>query len=118
MKDSGRNRYLGPVVSVVCFRVFGNEFAELPFIATHINYRKKGLCTNLFRHLQTVLGDAGVKRICLPAVTDRQELWRRKFGFEPCTPDDLVEMARHSFLSFPDSIFFKKELLKSRKTCM
>ena len=38
-----------PEKLIVCARVFGNKFAEMPFVATKEGYRREGNCKRLLK---------------------------------------------------------------------
>ncbi|XVE76081.1 hypothetical protein DITRI_Ditri12bG0144300 [Diplodiscus trichospermus] len=77
------------VVSAGIIRVFGQEIAELPLVATSIANRGKGCFQLLFSCIEKLLAFLNVKNIVLPAAEEAESIWTDKFGFKKLTPDQL-----------------------------
>ncbi|KAL0291905.1 UNVERIFIED_CONTAM: hypothetical protein Sradi_7009800 [Sesamum radiatum] len=70
------------VVSAGIFRIFGEEVAELPLVATRSEYQGKGYFQSLFYCIEGLLASLKVKDLILPAAHEAESLWKNKFGFE------------------------------------
>ena len=57
----------GHWVSALVFRVFGEELAEVPLVATVPSARGKGHGQKIMKHLQSLLESAGVQKLVLPS---------------------------------------------------
>ncbi|KAK8542087.1 hypothetical protein V6N13_137348 [Hibiscus sabdariffa] len=82
------------VVSAGIIRVFGQEIAELPLVATSIANRGKGYFQLLFTCIEKLLAFLNVKNILLPAAEEAESIWIDKFGFKKLGPDQLREYKR------------------------
>ncbi|XP_022742168.1 uncharacterized protein LOC111293619 isoform X2 [Durio zibethinus] len=79
------------VVSAGIIRVFGQEIAELPLVATSFANRGKGYFQLLFSCIEKLLAFLNVKNIVLPAAEEAESIWTDKFGFKKLRPDQLSE---------------------------
>ncbi|KAE8679392.1 Acyl-CoA N-acyltransferase with RING/FYVE/PHD-type zinc finger domain isoform 4 [Hibiscus syriacus] len=82
------------VVSAGIIRVFGQEIAELPLVATSIANRGKGYFQLLFTCIEKLLAFLNVKNILLPAAEEAESIWIDKFGFKKLGLDQLREYKR------------------------
>ncbi|XP_057463398.1 uncharacterized protein LOC130753384 isoform X2 [Actinidia eriantha] len=80
------------VISAGIFRVFGQEIAELPLVATSNNNQGKVL----FSCIEKLLAFLNVKFLVLPAAEEAESIWTQKFGFEKIPLEHLSEY-RKSF---------------------
>mmetsp|Transcript_13830 Transcript_13830/g.39159 ORF Transcript_13830/g.39159 Transcript_13830/m.39159 type:complete len:924 (+) Transcript_13830:273-3044(+) len=100
-----------PVVAGI-FRVFGQRMAELPLIATHKEYRRQGLARKLLDAFVSVLSEAGVGRLCLPAARETVSTWQEGFGFIPMEPKDMEWAASElRMLRFPGTEGLQLEVI-------
>ncbi|XP_007027516.2 PREDICTED: uncharacterized protein LOC18598089 isoform X1 [Theobroma cacao] len=79
------------VVSAGIIRVFGQEIAELPLVATSIANHGKGYFQLLFSCIEKLLAFLNVKNLVLPAAEEAESIWTDKFGFKKLRPDQLGE---------------------------
>ncbi|KAL0418259.1 UNVERIFIED_CONTAM: Increased DNA methylation 1 [Sesamum radiatum] len=70
------------VVSAGIFRIFGEEVAELPLVATRSECQGKGYFQSLFYCIEGLLASLNVKDLILPAADEAESLWKNRFGFE------------------------------------
>ncbi|KAK4408448.1 hypothetical protein Sango_0425800 [Sesamum angolense] len=70
------------VVSAAIFRIFGEEVAELPLVATRSECQGKGYFQSLFYCVEGLLASLNVKDLVLPAADEAESLWRNRFGFQ------------------------------------
>ncbi|XP_051148274.1 increased DNA methylation 1-like [Andrographis paniculata] len=78
--------------NIVCagiIRIFGEDIAELPLIATKDEEKNKGYCSVLFSCIEHLLSKLNVERILLPAISDAKSMWMDRYGFEVVTPEQL-----------------------------
>ncbi|KAK9814033.1 hypothetical protein WJX73_009674 [Symbiochloris irregularis] len=68
-------------VCVAVSRVFGEQTAELPLVATATQARRKGHARVLLAAFEGVLKEVGVRAVCLPAAKETIETWIHGFGF-------------------------------------
>ncbi|KAJ6403366.1 hypothetical protein OIU84_015297 [Salix udensis] len=76
------------VVSVAVVRVFGQELAELPIVATSSRWQGQGYFQTLFTCIEKLLGFLNVKNLILPAAEEVESIWKNKFGFSTITQDE------------------------------
>ncbi|XVE76335.1 hypothetical protein DITRI_Ditri12bG0163800 [Diplodiscus trichospermus] len=69
------------VVSAGLLRIFGQEIAELPIVATSREHQGKGYFQALFACIERFLGSLNVKNLVLPAAEEALSIWTKKFGF-------------------------------------
>ncbi|KAE8719027.1 Acyl-CoA N-acyltransferase with RING/FYVE/PHD-type zinc finger domain isoform 2 [Hibiscus syriacus] len=79
------------VVSAGIIRIFGQQIAELPLVATSIANQGKGYFQLLLSCIEKLLGLLNVKNIVLPAAEEAESIWTDKFGFQKLTAEQLCE---------------------------
>ncbi|KAK4441232.1 Increased DNA methylation 1 [Sesamum alatum] len=77
------------VVSAGIFRIFGEEVAELPLVATRSECQGKGYFQSLFYCIEGLLASLNVKDLVLPAADEAESLWRNRFGFKKLGQEQL-----------------------------
>ncbi|XP_059626948.1 uncharacterized protein LOC132269709 [Cornus florida] len=77
------------VVSAGIFRIFGQEVAELPLVATTIDCQGQGYFQSLFSCIENLLGSLHIKNLVLPAADEAESIWTKKFGFAKLAEDEL-----------------------------
>ncbi|XP_031738686.1 uncharacterized protein LOC101203549 isoform X1 [Cucumis sativus] len=82
------------VVSAAMLRVFGQDIAELPLVATSNGNHGKGYFQTLFSCIERLLAFLKVKCLVLPAAEEAESIWTEKFGFERIKPDQLSSYRR------------------------
>ncbi|KAK4776103.1 hypothetical protein SAY87_024064 [Trapa incisa] len=78
------------VVSAGILRVFGQEFAELPLVATSKENHNKGYFQLLFSCIEKLLAFLNVKSLILPSAMEAEAIWTDRFGFERMDAEQLV----------------------------
>ncbi|KAH9660464.1 PHD-type domain-containing protein [Citrus sinensis] len=76
------------VVSAGIFRIFGQELAELPLVATSNDCQGQGYFQSLFCCIEKLLGFLNVKTLVLPSASEAQAIWTNKFGFSMMTEEE------------------------------
>ncbi|XP_052175420.1 uncharacterized protein LOC127790163 [Diospyros lotus] len=79
------------VVSAGIFRVFGQEIAELPLVATSTGNQRKGYFQILFSCIERFFASLKVRNLVLPAADEAESIWTQKFGFEKIPPEQLSD---------------------------
>ncbi|GMI97205.1 hypothetical protein HRI_003389800 [Hibiscus trionum] len=82
------------VVSAGIFRIFGQEVAEIPLVATSTEGAGQGYFQCLFSCLEKLLGFLNVKNLVLPAAEEAESIWTKKFGFDKMTKEAIEEYKR------------------------
>ncbi|KAG8488570.1 hypothetical protein CXB51_016512 [Gossypium anomalum] len=82
------------VVSAGIFRVFGQEMAEIPLVATSTESQGQGYFQCLFSCIEKLLGFLKVKTLVLPAADEAESIWTKKFRFSKVTQEELNEYRR------------------------
>ncbi|KAL0462443.1 UNVERIFIED_CONTAM: Increased DNA methylation 1 [Sesamum latifolium] len=77
------------VVSAAIFRIFGEEVAELPLVATRSECQGNGYFQSLFYCIEGLLASLNVKGLILPAADEAESLWRNRFGFEKLGQEEV-----------------------------
>ncbi|CAN4117156.1 unnamed protein product [Withania somnifera] len=75
------------VVSAGILRIFGQDMAELPLVATHIGSQGQGYFQLLLSCIEKLLAFLNVRRFVLPAAAEAMSIWTEKFGFKEIPPD-------------------------------
>ncbi|XP_075493034.1 uncharacterized protein LOC142530967 isoform X1 [Primulina tabacum] len=99
------------VVSAATFRVFGQEVAELPLVATHSDSQGKGYFPSLFFCIETTLKSLNVKNLVLPAADEAESLWKERFGFKKLGEEQLDQYTKnYQLLIFQGTSVLHKSL--------
>ncbi|KAF2307479.1 hypothetical protein GH714_029023 [Hevea brasiliensis] len=77
------------VVSAGILRIFGQEVAELPLVATSNGNHGKGYFQLLFSCIEKLLAFLNVQSLVLPAAEEAESIWTDKFGFQKIEPDQI-----------------------------
>ncbi|KAK3231228.1 hypothetical protein Dsin_003109 [Dipteronia sinensis] len=103
------------IISVAIIRVY-EKVAELPLIATRLQYRRHGMCSLFLNEIEKKLIELGVERLTLPAVPALLETWTTKFGFSKMTDNERLQFLDYTFLDFPDTTMCHKLLANTPST--
>ncbi|XP_076950112.1 increased DNA methylation 1-like [Bidens hawaiensis] len=103
------------VVTAGTLRVFDEDIAELPIVATRKSNQGKGYFQLLFTCIEKVLSSLKIKNIVLPAADDARSMWTQRFGFEMIAPDQLNELRQScpAIMTFQGTSLLQKELVKA-----
>ncbi|PIA45252.1 hypothetical protein AQUCO_01700645v1 [Aquilegia coerulea] len=104
------------LISVATIRVYGGKVAEVPLVATRLQYRRKGMCRILMNLLESKLAELGVERLFLPAIPQVLHAWTTAFGFSKIIESERLKYLEYIFLDFQDTTMCQK-LLKSNVSC-
>lgn len=99
------------VVSVATVRIYGDKVAELAFVATKEQFRKRGMCRVLMDELEKQLACLGVENMVLHSSPQVIDAWTSSFGFARMTGSDKRRYLSYTFLEFEDTILCHKLLL-------
>ncbi|XP_009796874.1 uncharacterized protein LOC107831397 isoform X2 [Nicotiana tabacum] len=104
------------VVSAGILRIFGQDRAELPIVATRVGSQGKGYFQLLFSCIEKLLSFLGVRSFVLPAAVEAMSIWTEKFGFQELTPDQLVRYRRTCWqmISFKGTSMLEKSVSRCR----
>ncbi|TKY53008.1 Increased DNA methylation 1 [Spatholobus suberectus] len=104
------------VVSAGMLRIFGEDIAELPLVATRYKNRGKGYFQTLFSCIERLLAFLNVKNLVLPAAEEAESIWTEKFGFSKMKPDQLTNyrMNCHQIMAFKGTIMLHKTVPRCR----
>ncbi|KAL7247969.1 hypothetical protein ACSBR2_002799 [Camellia fascicularis] len=104
------------VVSAGIFRVFGQEIAELPLVATSNGNQGKGYFQILFSCIEKLLAFLNVKSLVLPAAEEAESIWTQKFGFEKMSPEQLSDYRKTCWqmLTFQGTAMLQKRVPQCR----
>ncbi|KAK9068449.1 hypothetical protein SSX86_012563 [Deinandra increscens subsp. villosa] len=100
------------VVTAGTLRVFDEDIAELPIVATSKCNQGKGYFQLLFTCIERLLSSLKVKKIVLPAAEEAKSIWTKKFGFETIAPDQLSELRKScsAMMTFQGTSMLQKEI--------
>ncbi|XP_051148685.1 uncharacterized protein LOC127263618 [Andrographis paniculata] len=82
------------VVSAALLRIFGQEIAEIPLVATGRNYQGNGYFRVLFSCIEWFLSSLGVKHLALPAAEEAESMWMNKLGFAKMSHEQMLKYTR------------------------
>ncbi|GAB2229618.1 hypothetical protein Droror1_Dr00013865 [Drosera rotundifolia] len=100
------------IVTVAVFRVFSNEVAELPLVATIRHRRKEGYFRIMFDYLKNLLCLLEVQKIVLPATDGALSMWEARFGFRRMNDEDVSRYLKSYpfIIQFPDTLMLAKRI--------
>ncbi|XP_065880599.1 uncharacterized protein [Euphorbia lathyris] len=98
-------------ISVATIRVW-DKLAELPLVATRLEYRRVGMCRKLMNVLEKKLMELGIERIVLPAVSSVLNTWTGPFGFSEMMDSEKLALVDHIFLNFQGTVMCHKKLMQ------
>ncbi|KAD3337562.1 hypothetical protein E3N88_33082 [Mikania micrantha] len=104
------------VVTAGTLRVFGEDIAELPIVATSKCNQGKGYFQLLFACIERLLFSLKIKKIVLPAAEEAKSIWTQKFGFETMAPDQLIELRQScsAMMTFHGTSMLQKDILQAQ----
>lgn len=103
------------VVSAGIIRIFGQEVAELPLVATSSDCQGHGYFQSLFSCVEKLLGFLNVKTLVLPAADEAESIWTNKFGFNKITQDELKKYKKdYQMMTFQGTSMLQKPVPKCR----
>ncbi|KAI4378706.1 hypothetical protein MLD38_016147 [Melastoma candidum] len=82
------------VVSAGILRIFGQDMAELPLVATRKSFHNKGYFQLLFSCIEKLLEFLTVRSLGLPAAVEAESIWTDKFGFHRMESDQVINYRR------------------------
>ncbi|XP_010260093.1 PREDICTED: uncharacterized protein LOC104599305 [Nelumbo nucifera] len=83
------------VVSAGILRIFGQEVAELPLVATSRQNQGKGYFQALFSCIERLLCSLKVENLVLPAAEEAESIWMNKLGFRKMTEERLMKYTKN-----------------------
>ncbi|KAL0281758.1 UNVERIFIED_CONTAM: hypothetical protein Sradi_7289900 [Sesamum radiatum] len=92
------------VVSAAIFRIFGEEVAELPLVATRSECQGKGYFQSLFYCVEGLLASLNVKDLVLPAADEAESLWKTDLGFKHSARNRLLNAYLLLYVHFTAAI--------------
>ncbi|KAF4377730.1 hypothetical protein F8388_011483 [Cannabis sativa] len=99
------------MVCAAALRVFGDEVAEVPLVATQFRFRKQGMCGIMMREIEKQLRILGVEKLILPAAVEVLPMWTSsKFGFIVMTPPEKLKVLEYNILDFGKSFMCMKSI--------
>ncbi|KAK9789012.1 hypothetical protein WJX73_004644 [Symbiochloris irregularis] len=99
------------IVTVATLRLFGCDFAEMPFVATREGHRRNGYLSMMLKGIEHMLRLLGVQYLVVPSVPSvARQVWLPRFGFVPLTQQEADALEDRILLPDPAST----ELLKKR----
>ncbi|ERN04758.1 hypothetical protein AMTR_s00140p00029580 [Amborella trichopoda] len=103
------------VVSAGILRIFGQEVAELPLVATSLDCQGQGYFQALFSCIERLLGFLNVKYIVLPAADEAESIWTEKFGFTKMSQDQVSRYTKdRQMMVFQGTSMLQKAVPKCR----
>ncbi|CAN4078047.1 unnamed protein product [Withania somnifera] len=101
------------IISAATIRIHGTKLAEMPFIATNKEYRRKGMCRKLMVAIESALCYLKVEKLVIPSVSERIGTWIENYGFHLVSSPLPKEIKLHNTLMFHDAKRLQKHLLPS-----
>ncbi|XP_059290496.1 uncharacterized protein LOC132044038 isoform X3 [Lycium ferocissimum] len=104
------------VVSAGILRIFGQDMAELPLVATRIDSQGQGYFQLLLSCIEKLLAFLNVRKFVLPAAVESMSIWTEKFGFKEIPPDQLVSYKKTCWqmITFKGTSMLEKMVPKCR----
>nr|BAF00696.1 hypothetical protein [Arabidopsis thaliana] len=102
------------VVSAALLRIFGQEVAELPIVATSREYQGRGYFQGLYACVENLLSSLNVENLVLPAAEEAESIWTKKFGFTKMSDQQLQEYQKEVQLTiFKGTSMLEKKVPKA-----
>ncbi|XP_024985515.1 increased DNA methylation 1-like isoform X2 [Cynara cardunculus var. scolymus] len=100
------------VITAGMFRIFGQDVAELPIVATSKPEQGKGFFQLFFTCFERMLSYLNIKKIVIPAAEDAKSLWTNRLGFIKVIPKELSEYRQTltSMVAFRGTSMLEKEV--------
>ncbi|WVZ87819.1 hypothetical protein U9M48_034395 [Paspalum notatum var. saurae] len=98
------------ILCVASIRIHGTKAAELPFIATSIDYRRQGMCRILMSIIEKMLRSFNVKMLVLSAIPELVSTWVSGFGFKPIEDAERKQLHNVNLMLFPGTSLLTKRL--------
>ncbi|KAK3141051.1 hypothetical protein QOZ80_4BG0328940 [Eleusine coracana subsp. coracana] len=98
------------ILCVASIRIHGTKAAELPFIATSIDYRRQGMCRRLMDIIEKMLRSFHVKMLVLSAIPELVTTWMSGFGFKPIEDNERKLLHNVNLMLFPGTSLLTKRL--------
>ncbi|CAM0901438.1 unnamed protein product [Alopecurus aequalis] len=98
------------ILCVACIRLHGTKAAELPFIATCLDYRRQGMCRRLLDIIEKMLRSFHVEMLVLSAIPELVNTWVSGFGFKPIEDDEKKQLRHVNLMFFPGTSLLTKRL--------
>nr|XP_043611231.1 uncharacterized protein LOC122582862 [Erigeron canadensis] len=100
------------VITAGTLRVFGEDIAELPIVATSKCNKGKGYFKLLFTCIERLLSSLKIKKIVLPAAEEAKSIWTNKFGFETIDQPQLDDLRQtcSTLMTFKGTYMLQKEI--------
>ncbi|KAK9290195.1 hypothetical protein L1049_008361 [Liquidambar formosana] len=99
------------VVSAGLLRIFGQQVAELPLVATSREHQGKGYFRALFSCIERLLCSLNVRNLVLPAAEEAESIWTNKFGFRKMSEEQLLDYTKDLQLTiFKGTSMLEKEV--------
>ncbi|CAI9097901.1 OLC1v1034420C1 [Oldenlandia corymbosa var. corymbosa] len=104
------------VVSAGILRVFGQDMAELPLVATRKGHQNKGYFQLLFSCLEKLLAFLKIRSLVLPAAEEAESIWTEKFGFKRMSREQLANHRKTCWqmINFEGTSMLEKMVPKCR----
>ncbi|XP_027775152.1 increased DNA methylation 1-like [Solanum pennellii] len=101
------------IISAATIRIHGKNLAEMPFIATNKEYRRKGMCKKLMVAIESTLSFLKVEKLVIPSVSKRIGTWIESYGFRLISSPLPKEITLHNTLMFHTSVRLQKDICSS-----
>ncbi|XP_010517021.2 PREDICTED: uncharacterized protein LOC104792538 [Camelina sativa] len=102
------------VVSAALLRIFGQQVAELPIVATSREYQGRGYFQGLYACVENLLSSLKVENLVLPAAEEAESIWTKKFGFTRMAEQQLLEYQKEVQLTiFKGTSMLEKKVPKT-----
>lgn len=104
------------VISAGILRIFGQDMAELPLVATRKGYQGKGYFQLLFSCIEKLLAFMRVRSLVLPAAEEAESIWTKRFGFKKIGADQLANVRKTCWqmINFKGTSMLEKAVPKCR----
>ncbi|XP_052151231.1 increased DNA methylation 1-like [Oryza glaberrima] len=98
------------ILCVASIRVHGTKAAELPFVATSVDYRRQGMCRRLMDTIEMMLRSFHVETLVLSAIPELVNTWVSGFGFKPIEDNEKKQLRNVNLMLFPGTSLLTKRL--------
>ncbi|EOY24227.1 Acyl-CoA N-acyltransferase with RING/FYVE/PHD-type zinc finger protein, putative [Theobroma cacao] len=93
------------IICAASVRVHGKRLAEMPFIGTRTEFRRRGMARTLENCVESALCDLKVEKLVIPSLQQLAGMWMEKYLFSHIEEDRLkMELSQYNTVTFPSSV--------------
>lgn len=101
------------LIALASIRIHGVTLAEMPFAATCIKHRHKGMFHHLLQAILLMLKSLKVEQLIVAAIPSTVEIWKAGFGFTNLEDHDKQSLSKIQLMIVPGTKYLKMPICES-----